>query len=153
MLEVVVGAAAVILLVVGVAVMFGPALPRQADSLRLLIRRLRDRPPPPAPFDRRELVLPGIHPTTQRAVHAATRISSLLRTHGQERMAAELRNAVRRLSLQEAEGLKALRRLEPELQQMRVEDESAHLRYRQLLKELRQHVNDRAEQLELLPFR
>lgn len=153
MLEALVSIAAVILVAAAVAVLLGPALPRQADSIRLLIRRLRSRRPPPAPFDRRELVMPGVHPTTQRAVHAASRICTLLQAHGHDRAAAELRAAVRRIGQDEAAGLRAMRRAELELRQLRIEDEGAHLRFRQLLNELSGHVQDRAEQLELLPFR
>ncbi len=149
MLEAVVAFTAVVLVLAGIAVALGPALPRRFRSLRLLLRRLSSQPAP-APVDRRSLVLPGLHPTTQRAVQAASRMAALLTANGLERHAADLRAAVRQVAVREAEGLRALRRADLELQQLRIEDERVYLRFRQLQRELRQHVGDRAEQLELL---
>jgi len=144
-----VGLAAAALVCAGVVIALGPALPRRLRTLRLLLRRMAFEPPP-APVDRRELVLPGLHPTSQRAVHTASRIAALLAAHGFTRDAADLRAAARQVGVHEAEGLRALRRVDLELQQVRIEDETAYLRFRQLLKELRKHVGDRAEQLEIL---
>lgn len=149
MLEVVVGFTAVVLVLAGIAVALGPTLPRRLRALRLLLRRVGSQPPP-APADRRSLVLPGLHPTTQRAIQAASRMSALLTANGLEGYAAELRTAARQTGVQEVEGLRALRRVDLDLQRVRIEDEGAYLRFRQLQKELRQHVGDRAEQLELL---
>ena len=61
------GLAAAALVCAGVVIALGPALPRRLRTLRLLLRRMAFEPPP-APVDRRELVLPGLHPTSQRAV-------------------------------------------------------------------------------------
>jgi hypothetical protein len=149
MLEAVVGTTVALLVILGLAVAIGPALPRR--RLRLFAGRLTDRPPP-APLDRRELVLPGLHPTTQRAVQAATKITAILREHGFEREALDLRAAARQVGVHEAEGLRALRRVQVELQSVRLEDEAAYLAFRKLLADFRQHLGDRAEQLELLPF-
>jgi hypothetical protein len=151
MLEAVVGTTVVLLVCLGIAIALGPVLPRRAAGLRSLFGRWADRPPP-APLDRRDLVLPGLHPTTQRAVQVATRLAALLRAQGFDRESVDLRAAVRQVAQHETEGLRALRRTELELQHVRLEDEAAFLRFRQLLKELHQHVGDRAEQLELLPF-
>jgi hypothetical protein len=149
MLEFVVGFTAVALVLAGIAIALGPELPRRARSLRLLFRRLAAQPAP-APVDRRSLVLPGLHPTTQRAIQAASRMAALLGGNGQQGYAAELQAAARQVGVHEVEGLRALRRVDLELQGIRIEDEGAYLRFRQLQKELRQHVGDRAEQLELL---
>lgn len=148
MLEVVVGLAAALLVIAGVVIALGPALPRRLRALRLLLRRLRDERAPA--LDRGEPAQPGLHPTTQRAVHAANRLAALLAAHRMAGQAAELRAAVRQVSIHEAEGLRALRRADQDLQRVRLEDERVYLRFRQLQKELRQHVGDRAEQLELL---
>jgi hypothetical protein len=149
MLELVVAFAATVLVLAGIAVALGPALPRRIRALRLLLRRAAAAPPP-APADRRPLVLPGLHPTTQRAVQAASRMAALLSAHGYEGYAVDLRAAVREVGVHETEGLRALRHADLDLQRLRIEDEGAYLRFRQLQKELRQHVGDRAEQLELL---
>lgn len=149
MLEAVALLTATLLVVLGVLIALGPTLPRRAVLLKGLVRRVADRPAP-APLDRRDLVLPGLHPTAQKAVHVATRIASLLTANGLEADAVELRSAARHLSVRESAGLRALRRLELELQQVRLEDESAYLRFRQLLRELHTHIEDRAEQLELI---
>ena len=149
MLEVVVGFAAAVLVLAGVVIALGPALPRRVRSLRLLLRRLEERQSA-VPIDRRALVLPGLHPTKLRAVHSASRLAALLAAHGMAGQAADLRAAARQVGVHEAEGLRALRRADLDLQQLRLEDEGAYLRFRQLQKELRQHVGDRAEQLELL---
>lgn len=149
MLEAVVGLTAAILVLAGVVVALGPTLPRRVHALRLLLRRLQAHPAP-ATSDRRLLVLPGLHPTTQRAIQAANRMAALLTAHGHEGYAAELRAGARQVGIHEAEGLRALRRADLDLQGIRIEDEGAYLRFRQLQKELRQQVGDRAEQLELL---
>lgn len=149
MLEFVVGTITVLLVALGLAIALGPVLPRR--RLRLIARRLSDRPPP-APLDRRELVLPGLHPTTQRAVQAATKIATVLRAQHLESEAADLRAAARQVAVHETEGLRALRRVQVDLQAVRLEDEAAYLNFRRLLAELRKHLGDRAEQLELVPF-
>jgi hypothetical protein len=148
-LEVVVAFTAAVLVLAGIAVALGPTLPRRLRAMRLLLRRATSQPLP-APADRRSLVLPGLHPTTQRAIQAASRMSALLTANGHEGYAADLRAAARQTGVHEVEGLRALRRVDLELQHLRIEDEGAYLRFRQLQKELRQHVGDRAEQLELL---
>lgn len=151
MLEAVVGTTAALLVILGLVIALGPTVSRRRRDLRALIRRVGEHAPP-APLDRRSAVLPGLHPTTQRAVQAATRLAGLLRTNGYEREAADLKAAARQAAVHEAEGLRALQRSQLLLQHVRLEDEVAYMRFRELLKELRQHVGDRAEQLELLPF-
>lgn len=143
------GTTVALLVILGLAIALGPMLPRR--RLQLLRRRLSPEPPP-APLDRRELVLPGLHPTTQRAIQAATKLAALLTAAGLERESADMRAAARQVGQHETEGLRALRRRQLELQAVRLEDEAAYLRFRQLLAELRKQVGDRAEQLELLPF-
>ena len=149
MLEAVVGLTAAILVLAGIGVALGPALPRRLRALLLLLRRARSRPAT-VTADARQAALPGLNPTTHRAIQAASRMAALLAAHGKEGYAAELRAAARQVGIHETEGLRALRRADLDLQSLRIEDEGAYLRFRQLQKELRQHVGDRAEQLELL---
>jgi hypothetical protein len=119
MLEAVVGTTAALLVLLGLAVAFAPVRPR--SGLRLLVRHLHERPPP-APLDRRELVLPGLHPTTQRAVQSATRAAAILRSEGFEEEAQDLRAAARQVGQHEAEGQRALRRAQVRQQSERLED-------------------------------
>ncbi len=161
MLDIVVGVGAALLVALGVAVLIGPALPRMVRDLVASIRRSRIRPPrapapPPEVQDAasrsRELTLPTVHPTTQRAILAASRVAALLRDNGHEAVAAELRNQTRRLALDETRGLNGMRVILRRMERVRIEDEATHLRFRQQVAELRKAVTDRAEQLELLPF-
>lgn len=150
MLEVVVGLAAAVLVCAGIVIALGPALPRRVRAFRLLLRRLLDQRATPARLQPHDLGQSGLHPTTQRAMHTASRMATLLQANGLAGQAADLRAAARQVAVHETEGLRALRRVDLELQQVRLEDEGAYLRFRQLQRELRQHVGDRAEQLEIL---
>jgi len=149
MLEALVAVTAILLVLAGIAIALGPTLPRRVHTVRVLLRRLAAQAAP-APIDRRKVVLPGLHPTTLRAVQAASRMAALLTANGHEGYAADLRAAARQVGVQEGEGLRALRRADLDLQRIRIEDEGAYLRFRQLQAELRKQVGDRAEQLELL---
>src|SRR5438132_851785 len=73
MLEVVVGITSTLLVCVGIAIALGPLLTRRGVGLGLLVRRLSAHRAP-SPQDRRDPELPGLNPTTQRAVQAATRM-------------------------------------------------------------------------------
>lgn len=153
MLEVVVGALAVALVLAGVAVIAGPALPRfgraawalvaRRRSTRLIAPTLRARPPDGDS---------SLHPTTSRALGAAARTYGLLRAQGEDRLAFELRSAARLVRSNEAKGLLALAAVLRSLREVGFRDDDAEARYRKLLTELRDAVKDRSEQLELLHF-
>jgi hypothetical protein len=126
-LEVVVGLAAGLLILVGIAIIAGPALVR---SMGLARRRLR-------PIAVRQPGSPELHPTTLRALAATARLMPILKEHGFDRHAAALRMASRRLQVEEVNGIRAMR------------DDQRILQG--LVAQLQKAVDDRAEQLELLP--
>ena len=151
MLEVVVGVLAAVLVVAGIAIIAGPAIPRFWRSAWALAARWRAaaapgfRVPPPA-------TEPGLHPTTMRALGAAARAYGLLRAQGEDRLAFQLRSAARLVRTDEGRGLLALAGVLRSMRDVALRDEEADLRYRRLLRELREAVRDRSEQLELLHF-
>jgi hypothetical protein len=154
MLEVVVGAVALLMVVAGAAVIAGPIVPR---TWRALWGHLRHAKPPAI---RGELPInqptttgePALHPTTLKALTAAARTYSLLRANGQDRLALELRAAARRVRSDEPKGLLALLSVLRSLREVALDDDSAEARYRKLVAELHGAVKDRSEQLELLHF-
>ncbi len=150
MLEAVVGFVVVLLVVGGILVMIGP-------NLKVMIRRVRSMRRPatvPTVFQsrQREAVPPGLNPKTQRVLVAAARLSNWLRTHEQDELSRELRAAAGRITTNEAAGLYALQTV---LRKVRAvnSDASSQERLKALSQELRVAVQDRFEQLELLPFR
>jgi len=100
-----------------------------------------------------EVVPPALNPKTQRVVAAAGRLSNWMRAHGHEDVARDIRNAAARLNGNEAAGLYALQTALRRIRVVNISDTSAQERLRALLSELRTAVDDRFEQLELLPFR
>ncbi len=100
-----------------------------------------------------EVVPPALNPKTQRVVAAAGRLSNWMRAHGHEDVARDIRNAAARLNGNEAAGLYALQTALRRIRVINISDTSAQERLRALLSELRTAVDDRFEQLELLPFR
>lgn len=156
MLELVVGAAALVLLLAGMALIAGPVLPRAWRTLSAAVRRrgggslARVALPINQPASTGE---PALHPTTLQALTAAARASSLLNAGGGGRVAAELRAGARRVRTDEAQGLLALAALLPALREVSLDDPLANARYQRLVRELREAVKDRSEQLELLHFR
>lgn len=152
MLDLVAAAVAGLLVLVGVAIIIGPRLPRR---LRLPggLRRLRPRRDP-------DLAVPkpavggfhDLHPTSQKVLVTASRIYSLLRAHNLEVEARELRGASQRLRSEEANGLYAMQVALKRLRATRTGSPSDDRRLQQLCGELGRSVRDRAEQLELLPF-
>ena len=156
MLDVVVGALAVVLVVAGVAIIAGPVLPRLWRSAWA-----RLRPAGEARIARAALPInqpttngePSLHPTTLRALTAAARTYSLLRANGEDAIAVELRSAARRVRGDEAQGLLALVAVLKTLRGTSLDDAGADARFRKLVGELRDAVKDRSEQLELLHFR
>ena len=142
----VVGAVAVVLVLIGAAVMIGPALPR---SLGLARRRVSAGPGAsrrPARNTPAEL-----HPTTVRALSVTARLMAMLKEHGMERHAAAMRLAGKRLQTDEANGIQAMRQVLRHLRGVRLDDDSDHRIFQGLVSQLQKALDERAEQLELLP--
>jgi hypothetical protein len=152
MFEALVGIVVGLLVVAGIAVMMGPNLTR-------LIRRARSIQRPtrvPSVFQagrQREVVPPGLNPKTQRVLVAAARLSTWLRAHGNEEVAREVRSAAARMAGNEPAGLYALQTVLRKLRALTIDDGGSQERLKSLSGELRTAVQDRFEQLELLPFR
>jgi hypothetical protein len=140
-LEVVVGLVASLLILVGIAIIAGPAVVR---SMGLARRRLR-------PIAVRQPGSPELHPTTLRALAATARLMPLLKEHGFDRHAAALRMASRRLQVEEANGIRAMRDVLRHLRTLRLDDKDDQRILQGLVAQLQKAVDDRAEQLELLP--
>jgi hypothetical protein len=75
----------------------------------------------------------------------------ILKEHGFERHAAALRMASRRLQVEEASGIRAMRDVLRHLRGLRLEDADDQKIVQGLVTQLQKAVDDRAEQLELLP--
>lgn len=149
MLELVVGLVAGLLVAIGVAIMAGPSL-FQAFGVA------RGRRPKPATTRRRPRQAtagtPGeLHPTTVKALAATARLLAMLKEHGMERHAAALRMAGKRLQVEEASGIMAMRQVLRHLRGVKLDDESDQRIFQGLVAQLRRELDDRAEQLELLP--
>ena len=151
MLDVVIGVVVGLLLVAGVLVMLGP-------TTGTLIKRARDlrRASVPAVFQAaqpREPVPPGLNPKTQRVLIAAARLGNWLRAHGHDDLARELRAAGGKITSNEAAGLYAMQIVLRRLRSLNLDDRTLQERLKSLTAELRVAVQDRFEQLELLPFK
>jgi hypothetical protein len=150
MLEALVLVVVGLLLVAGIVVMIGP-------NLSILVKRVRSLKRPtsvPSVFQsqRRDATTPGLNPKTQRVLVAAARLSNWLRTHGHDDLSRELRAAAARITTNEPVGLYALQSVLRKVRALNLEDASQQ-RLKALANELRTAVQDRFEQLELLPFR
>jgi alkylhydroperoxidase family enzyme len=151
MLDAVVGVVAGLLILAGVLVILGP----QAMTILRRMRGLRRSRNPFAALlvpRTREPATPGLNPKTQRVLASATRLATWLRAHGQEEIARELRSAAARLATDEASGLYAMQNTLRRLRGLALGDRNAEERLKILSAELRKAVQDRFEQLELLPF-
>ena len=150
LLEALVGVVVGLLLLTGILVMIGPNLSGMVKRIRSL-RRLTSVP---AVFQsqRREAVPPGLNPKTQRVLVAAARLSNWLRTHGHDDLSRELRAAAARITSNEPVGLYALQSVLRKVRALNLEDADQQ-RLKAFSNELRIAVQDRFEQLELLPFR
>jgi hypothetical protein len=150
MLEVLVGFVVGLLVLAGVLVILGPNLTGAIRRLRSMRRPARV----PKVFQsrQRESVSPGLNPKTQRALVAAARLSNWLRSHGHDDLSRELRGAAARMASNEPAGLYALQTMLRKVRALDIEDSSKE-RLNALANELRTAVQDRFEQLELLPFK
>ena len=150
MLDALVGFVVVVLVGAGILVMIGPSS---------VIRRLKSLKRPQGlqaliePRRQREVVAPALNPKTQRVLVAAARLANWLRAHGHEEAARDLRNAAARMTANEPAGLYALQTTLRRIRIANVTDSASHERVKALVAELRTAVQDRFEQLELLPFR
>jgi hypothetical protein len=152
LLEFVVGFVVTLLLVAGILVMLGPSTTRIIKRIRA-IRRPASVPSVFQAAKPREVVPPGLNPKTQRVLVAAARLTNWLRAHGQDDLSRELRSAAGRITGNEPAGLYAMQTLLRRLRSLTLDDRSAQERLKELTNELRTAVQDRFEQLELLPFR
>jgi hypothetical protein len=152
LLELLVGVVVVLLVVAGILVMMGPSTARIIKRLRAMRRPVTV----PSVFQAakpREAAAPGLNPKTQRVLVAAARLTNWLRAHGHEDISRELRSAAGRITGNEAAGLYAMQTVLRRLRSLSLDDRSAQERLQSLTGELRTAVQDRFEQLELLPFR
>jgi hypothetical protein len=149
MLDAIVALVALLLVFAAILLMVGP---------RNLWRRLRSVRAPtgvPALFEqsRPREMSPTLNPKTQRVIAAAARLAGWLRAHGHEDAAREIRNASARMTVNEPAGLYALQTTLRRIRVVNVTDSAAHERLQTLVNDVRSAVQDRFEQLELLPFR
>jgi hypothetical protein len=148
-LAAIVGFIVLVLVCAGILVMVGPrALTKRIRSIAVpsgLPRLFEPRPP--------HETQPAINPKTQRVLVAAARLAAWLRAHGHEEAARDVRNASARMTGNEAAGLYALQTTLRRIRVVNVTDGSSQQRVQALVDELRAAVQDRFEQLELLPFR
>ncbi len=151
MLDALIAVVAALLVLAGVLIMLGP----QTETLFRRIRSVR-RPEGPlrGPLVPRkgEAVPQGLNPKTQRVLVSATRLSTWLRAHAQDDAARELRSAAARLATDEPSGLYAMQNALRHVRSLALDDRNANERLRLLSADLRKAVQDRFEQLELLPF-
>ena len=126
---------------------------------RALVRRVRSLPRVkglPSVFEprrSRDVVPPALNPKTQRVLVAAARLANWMRAHGHEDVARDIRNGAARITGNEAAGLYALQTTLRRIRVVNVTDSASQERLKALIGELRTAVQDRFEQLELLPFR
>ncbi len=152
MIEVLAGVIAALLIGAGVIVMMGP----NAKGLLRRIGMLRRRRPSLSVFQpahSREVPTTGLNPKTQRVLLAASRLGNWLRAHNHEDVARALRSAAGRITSDEPAGLYAMQTVLRRLRSLSLDDGAAQERLKALSNELRDAVQDRFEQLELLPFR
>jgi hypothetical protein len=150
LLELAVGFVVSLLVVAGILVMVGP-------NLKGTLRRIRSMRRPttvPSVFQRgpHEAAPPGLNPKTQRVLVAAARLATWLRAHSHEDLSREIRGAAARLTTNEPSGLYAMQTALRKVKAVAIDDSSRE-RLNALSNELRIAVQDRFEQLELLPFK
>jgi hypothetical protein len=150
MLEVLVGSVVGLLVVAGILIMVGPNLKGMIARVRSVSRPVKV----PSVFQNRprEIGPGGLNPKTQRVLMAAARLSNWLRAHDHEDLSRELRGAAARLTSNEPAGLYAMQTAVRKVRSISL-DEASQKRLTALSNELRTAVQDRFEQLELLPFK
>jgi hypothetical protein len=151
-IEVLAGVIAALLIVMGILVMVGP----NAKGLLRRIGMLRRRRPSLSVFQpahSREVAATGLNPKTQRVLLGASRLGNWLRAHNHEEIARALRGAAGRITSDEPAGLYAMQTVLRRVRSLNLDDAGAQERLKALSNELRDAVQDRFEQLELLPFR
>ena len=151
MLDVAVGLVVTLLIVGGILIMLGP-------TTGTLIKRAREirRARVPSVFQaaqQREPAPSGLNPKTQRVLIAAARLGNWLRSRGQDELARELRSAGGKITSSEPAGLYAMQVVLRRLRTLSLDDKPSQDRLKALTNELRVAVQDRFEQLELLPFK
>ena len=151
MLDALVASVAGLLVVAGVIVILGPR--SVARSLRSVLRRPGRVPAVFESRKPREVSGQALNPKTQRVVVAASRLANWLRLHGHEDFAREIRGAAARLTGNEPAGLYALQTAMRRVRVVNISDTGSQERLKGLVTELHNAVQDRFEQLELLPFR
>jgi hypothetical protein len=147
MLDAIVALVVVLLVMTGVFVILGPRnVWRRVSSLRRPGTPVRNEP-------RRPREGGALNPKTQRVVVAAGRLANWMRSHGHDDVARDIRGAAARLNGNEAAGLYALQTTLRRIRVVNITDVAAQERLRALIADLRTAVDDRFEQLELLPFK
>lgn len=94
-----------------------------------------------------------LHPTMAKALKAADRAATMLADNRLERQAAALRQAAERALVREAEGIYALQAALRRIRSVQLSDSDDQRLFTGLVRQALVHLNDRAEQLELLPRR
>jgi hypothetical protein len=150
MLDALVAFLVLILVVAGILVILGP---RNVTRRIAAFRRPTSVPAVFQAHGPREVVPPGLNPKTQRVVVAAARLANWMRTHGHEDVAREIRNGAARMTGNEPAGLYSLQTTLRRIRVVNITDTASQERLKALVNELRTAVEDRFEQLELLPFR
>ncbi|HET7419153.1 MAG TPA: hypothetical protein VFL27_02100 [Candidatus Dormibacteraeota bacterium] len=150
MLDAIVAVVAFLLVATGVVIIIGPHnIARRLGVLRRLRRvsSLVERRPA------RDVMPAALNPKTQRVLVASARLANWLRTHSHDDAARDIRNAAARLTANEPAGLYALQTTLRRIRVVNISDSASQERLKALVAELRTAVQDRFEQLELLPFR
>jgi hypothetical protein len=151
-LEVVVGLVAGLLFLVGLAIMAGPALSNWLGLARAGTRTRRvPRSRGPMRRTAGSSTPAELHPTTLKVLSVTARLLGMLKEHGMERHAAALRTAGKRLQVEEVSGIQAMRQVLRHLRGVRLDDESDQRIFQGLVGQLQKELDDRAEQLEMLP--
>ncbi|HUZ88753.1 MAG TPA: hypothetical protein VMU49_02870 [Candidatus Acidoferrales bacterium] len=146
MLEFVVALLAGLLVVVGLVIIAGPALPRLWGSLDAQRRHA----PASSPAVKSHLQS-DLNPATAKALQASEALIGLFQQQGAHRQAAALRLASRRLQVDEPRGLYAMQQVLRQMRSMVLKEAPAQARFADLVGDLQLAVADRSEQLELLP--
>jgi hypothetical protein len=147
MLDAIVALVVVLLVMAGVLVILGPR------SVWRRVSSLRRRGMPVLIEARRPREVGALNPKTQRVVVAAGRLANWMRSHGHDDVARDIRASAARLNGNEAAGLYALQTMLRRIRVVNITDSAAQERLRALVADLRTAVDDRFEQLELLPFK